>query len=186
MPRWCARRPASTTSCALSPYGFRWTHPDPDQIGKHVSTSYGQALGGEPHQTTFDSSLGKAVDSTVAVFDEKGTAVGLVTVGVTVDKVTSVVQRQLPVILAAGGVALLLATGGSALVSRRLRRQTHGLGPAEMTRMYEHHDAVLHAVREGVLIVDGDGRLLLANDEARRLLDLPPDAEGRPRHRTSG
>ena len=49
-----------------------------------------------------------------------------------------------------------------------------------MTRMYEHHDAVLHAVREGVLIVGGDGRLLLANDEARRLLDLPADAEGRP------
>ncbi|WP_406839653.1 SpoIIE family protein phosphatase [Streptomyces sp. AHU1] len=165
---------------ALSPYGFRWTHPDPDQIGKHVSTSYGAALGGEPHQTTFDSSLGKAVDSTVAVFDEKGDAVGLVTVGVTVDKVTSAVQHQLPVIFAAGGVALVLAAGGAALVSGRLRRQTGGLGPVEMTRMYEHHDAVLHAVREGVLILDGDGRLLLVNDEARRLLALPPEAEGRP------
>ncbi|WP_260860111.1 SpoIIE family protein phosphatase [Streptomyces cupreus] len=165
---------------ALSPYGFRWTHPDPDQIGKHVSTSYGEALEGEPHQTTFDSSLGKAVDSTVAVFDENGTAVGLVTVGVTVDKVTSVVQEQLPVVFAAGGVALLLAAGGSALVSGRLRRQTRGLDPVEMTRMYEHHDAVLHAVREGVIILDGDGRLLLVNDEARRLLALPPKAEGRP------
>ncbi len=165
---------------ALSPYGFRWTHPDPDQIGKHVSTSYSGALEGEPHQTTFDSSLGKAVDSTVAVFDEDGTAVGLVTVGVTVDKVTSVVQHQLPVIFAAGGVALLLAAGGSALVSGRLRRQTRGLGPEEMTRMYEHHDAVLHAVREGVIILDGDGKLLLVNDEARRLLALPPEIEGRP------
>ncbi|MGW0719198.1 SpoIIE family protein phosphatase [Streptomyces sp. NPDC002778] len=165
---------------ALSPYGFRWTHPDPDQIGKHVSTSYDQALGGEPHQTTFDSSLGKAVDSTVAVFDERGTVVGLVTVGVTVDKVTSVVQHQVPVIFAAGGVALLLAAGGSALVSGRLRRQTRGLGPEEMTRMYEHHEAVLHAVREGVIILDGDGRLLLVNDEARRLLALPPRAEGKP------
>ncbi|MFD9498074.1 SpoIIE family protein phosphatase [Streptomyces sp. NPDC060035] len=164
---------------ALSPYGFRWTHPDPDQIGKHVSTSYGEALEGEPHQTTFDSSLGKAVDSTVAVFDAKGTAVGLVTVGVTVDKVTSVVEHQLPVIFAAGGVALLLAAGGSALVSGRLRRQTGGLGPVEMTRMYEHHDAVLHAVREGVIILDGDGRLQLVNDEARRLLALPPEAEGK-------
>ncbi|MFC5213013.1 SpoIIE family protein phosphatase [Streptomyces coerulescens] len=165
---------------ALSPYGFRWTHPDEDEIGKHVSTSYGQALEGEPHQTTFDSSLGKAVDSTVAVFNDEGTAVGLVTVGVTVDKVTSVVQQQVPVIFAAGGVALLLAAGGSALVSGRLRRQTRGLGPVEMTRMYEHHDAVLHAVREGVIILDGDGRLLLVNDEARRLLALPPEAEGRP------
>ncbi|MEU8990445.1 SpoIIE family protein phosphatase [Streptomyces sp. NPDC048558] len=165
---------------ALSPYGFRWTHPDPDQIGKHVSTSYDEALEGEPHQTTFDSSLGKAVDSTVAVFDEEGTAVGLVTVGVTVNTVTSVVQHQLPVIFAAGGVALLLAAGGSALVSGRLRRQTRGLGPVEMTRMYEHHEAVLHAVREGVIILDRDGKLLLVNDEARRLLTLPPEAEGRP------
>ncbi|MFE1292535.1 SpoIIE family protein phosphatase [Streptomyces sp. NPDC058751] len=164
---------------ALSPYGFRWTHPDPEQIGKHVSKSYGAALGGEPHQTTFDSSLGKAVDSTVAVFDEKGASVGLVTVGVTVDKVTSAVQNQLPVLFAAGGVALLLAAGGSALVSGRLRRQTQGLGPVEMTRMYEHHDAVLHAVREGVIILDGDGRLLLVNDEARRLLALPPDVDGK-------
>ncbi|WP_438272491.1 SpoIIE family protein phosphatase [Streptomyces bobili] len=165
---------------ALSPYGFRWTHPDPDQIGKHVSTDYDQALEGEPYQNTFDSSLGKAVDSTVAVFDDRGTAVGLVTVGVTVDKVTSVVQHQLPVIFTAGGVALLLAAGGSALVSGRLRRQTQGLGPVEMTRMYEHHDAVLHAVREGVIILGGDGRLLLVNDEARRLLALPPEVEGRP------
>ncbi|MGF0175973.1 SpoIIE family protein phosphatase [Streptomyces sp. Marseille-Q5077] len=165
---------------ALSPYGFRWTHPDPDQIGKHVSTSYDEALEGEPHQTTFDSSLGKAVDSTVAVFDEEGTAVGLVTVGVTANTVTSVVQHQLPVIFAAGGVALLLAAGGSALVSGRLRRQTRGLGPVEMTRMYEHHEAVLHAVREGVIILDRDGTLLLVNDEARRLLTLPPEAEGSP------
>ncbi|MFI9105442.1 SpoIIE family protein phosphatase [Streptomyces fildesensis] len=162
---------------ALSPYGFRWTHPDPALIGKHVTTAYGQALTGEPYQETFDSSLGRAVDSTVAVFDDKGLVVGLVTVGVTVQAVSSAVHRQLPILLGSACIALVMAAGASALVSGRLRRQTHGLGPAEMTRMYEHHDAVLHSVREGVLIVDGDGRLLLANDEARRLLDLPANAE---------
>ncbi|MFG2794328.1 SpoIIE family protein phosphatase [Streptomyces sp. NPDC048419] len=163
----------------LSPYGFRWTHPDPRLIGKHVSSSYQQALNGEPYQTTFDSSLGRAVDSTVAVFNDKGSVVGLVTVGVTVKRVSSTVNHQMPVLFGSAGAALLLAAGGSALVSGRLRRQTHGLGAAEMTRMYEHHDAVLHAVREGILIVDRDGRLLLANDEARWLLDLPPDVERR-------
>src|SRR5262249_53123997 len=82
--------------------------------------------------------------------------------------------------LAATALVLSAATGGTALISRRLRRQTHGLGPAQMTRMYEHHDAVLHAVREGVLIIDQQGRLLLINDEARRLLGLGADVEGRP------
>jgi serine phosphatase RsbU (regulator of sigma subunit)/anti-sigma regulatory factor (Ser/Thr protein kinase) len=48
-----------------------------------------------------------------------------------------------------------------------------------MTRMYEHHDAVLHSVREGVIIVGDDGGLLLANDEAHRLLGLPADADRR-------
>ncbi len=108
-----------------------------------------------------------------------GSVVGLVSAGITTENVGVSANRQLPLVLVAAGVALVLATAGTALVSRRLLRQTHGLGPHEMTRMYEHHDAVLHAVREGVLILDGEGRLLLANDEAQRLLDLPEDAEGR-------
>jgi two-component system CitB family sensor kinase len=46
--------------------------------------------------------------------------------------------------------------------------------------MYEYYDAVLHAVREGLLLLDRAGRLQLANDEARRLLELPADAVGQP------
>jgi two-component system CitB family sensor kinase len=38
---------------------------------------------------------------------------------------------------------------------------------------------VLHAVHEGLLLLDTQGRLQLANDEARRLLDLPADWAGR-------
>ena len=45
--------------------------------------------------------------------------------------------------------------------------------------MYEYYDAVLHAVREGLLLLDRAGRLQLVNDEARRLLSLPEDAVGR-------
>ncbi|MFF7122066.1 SpoIIE family protein phosphatase [Streptomyces sp. NPDC008240] len=97
-----------------------------------------------------------------------------------IKQVSGAADRQVPLVLVATGVVLLAATAGTALISRRLRRQTHGLGPVRMTRMYEHHDAVLHAVREGVLIVDPQGCLLLANDEARRLLGLAADVEGRP------
>ncbi|ROR46413.1 SpoIIE family protein phosphatase [Kitasatospora cineracea] len=160
---------------AFAPDGTRWSHPDPTLIGGHVSGNFAPALAGEPFQETFDSTLfGRAVDTTVPVFDPGGKVAGLVSVGIQVRSVQEHLQAQLPVLFAAAGTALALAAAGSALVSRRLRRQTHGLGPAEMTRMYEHHDAVLHAVREGVVIT-GDGRLQLANDEARRLLALPAD-----------
>ncbi|WP_328928928.1 SpoIIE family protein phosphatase [Streptomyces sp. NBC_00190] len=160
--------------------GVTLTHSDPRQIGKHVVGPFSKAAAGKSFTETFEGSLGQSVVSVVPVKDDTGRVIAIVSSPVTVQNVQGMVNRQLPVVLGSAALVLALSAGGTALVSRRLLRRTHGLGPAEMTRMYEHHDAVLHAVREGVLIVGGGGRLLLANDEARRLLDLPADAEGRP------
>ncbi|MFD1663528.1 SpoIIE family protein phosphatase [Streptomyces caeni] len=159
--------------------GITLTHSDPRQIGKHVIGPYAEAAAGKAFTRTFRGTLGLSVVSAVPVKDGDGSVVAVVTAPVRVERVQHRLEHQLPVLFGGAAGALVIAAGGAGLVSRRLRRQTHGLGPAEMTRMYEHHDAVLHAVREGVLIVGGDGRLLLANDEARRLLDLPADAEHR-------
>ncbi|MFE9633546.1 SpoIIE family protein phosphatase [Streptomyces sp. NPDC006463] len=160
--------------------GLTLTHSDPRQIGRHVVGPFSKAAAGKSFTETFEGSLGQSVVSVVPVKDGTGRVIAIVSSPVTVQNVQGMVNRQLPVVLGSAALVLLLSAGGTALVSRRLLRRTHGLGPAEMTRMYEHHDAVLHAVREGVLIVGDGGRLLLANDEARRLLDLPADAEGRP------
>ncbi|MGW0295701.1 SpoIIE family protein phosphatase [Streptomyces anthocyanicus] len=159
--------------------GVRYTHPKPDRIGKKFVGNIAPALAGKTVTEEIEGTIGPLVQAIVPVEDPDGRVVGLVSAGITTDNVGGAANRQLPLVLITAAVGLALATGGTALVSRRLLRQTHGLGPHEMTRMYEHHDAVLHSVREGVLIVGGEGRLLLANDEARRLLALPPDAEGR-------
>ncbi|MBZ3905780.1 SpoIIE family protein phosphatase [Streptomyces scabiei] len=158
--------------------GIRYTHPKTDRIGKQFVGTIEPALKGESFTEDINGTLGPLVQAVVPVKDPDGKVVGLVSAGITTENVGGVAEQQLPLVLAAAAAALILATAGTALVSKRLLRQTHGLGPSEMTRMYEHHDAVLHAVREGVIIVGGGGRLLLANDEAHRLLDLPPDAEG--------
>ncbi|MFH8445050.1 SpoIIE family protein phosphatase [Streptomyces sp. NPDC018026] len=159
--------------------GIRYTHPKPDRIGKKFVGNIAPALAGRTVTEEIEGTIGPLVQAIAPVEDPDGRVVGLVSAGITTENVGGVADRQLPLVLSAAAVGLALATGGTALVSRRLLRQTHGLGPHEMTRMYEHHDAVLHSVREGVLIVGDEGRLLLANDEARRLLALPPDAEGR-------
>nr|WP_190131680.1 SpoIIE family protein phosphatase [Streptomyces mashuensis] len=159
--------------------GIRYSHPDPSQIGHHFVGTIAPSLAGHVTVEEVNGPLGKELQVVVPVTD-RGRVVGMVASGLKVSSVSSAVDQQLPVVVGAGAAALALATAGAGLLSRRLRRQTHGLGPAEMTQMYEHHDAVLHAVREGVVIVSGDGRVVLANDEARRLLDLAPDAEGRP------
>ncbi|MBO8190137.1 SpoIIE family protein phosphatase [Streptomyces oryzae] len=157
--------------------GIRFTQPNPSLIGKKFVGTIEPSLHG---RTTVETVTGprtggdtEVVQAVVPVRDSSGRIVGIASAGLAVRNVTGMINQQLPIILGAGAAALLAATAGTALVSRRLLRQTHGLGPAEMTRMYEHHDAVLHAVREGVLILGPEGRLVLANDEARRLLDLP-------------
>ncbi|RSO05710.1 histidine kinase [Streptomyces sp. WAC 05379] len=160
--------------------GIRYTHPNPDRIGKHFVGTIAPAAAGGIVRETYTGTLGPSVRAVVPVADDNGKVIALVSAGVTLDSVGGVVEHQLPTLLGSAAGALALATAGTALVSRRLLKQTHGLGPEEMTRMYEHHDAVLHSVREGVLIMDDRRRLALANDEARRLLGLTADAEGRP------
>ncbi|MET7442361.1 SpoIIE family protein phosphatase, partial [Streptomyces sp. NPDC005568] len=163
----------------LNTDGIRYTHPKPDRIGKKFVGTLAPALAGRSFTEEVNGTIGPLVQAVVPVERPDGSVAGMVSAGITTANVGGAADRQLPILLAAAGAALILATAGAGLVSRRLLRQTHGLGPYEMTRMYEHHDAVLHAVREGVIIVGGEGRLLLANDEAHRLLGLPEDAEGR-------
>ncbi|MFD8432061.1 SpoIIE family protein phosphatase [Streptomyces coelicoflavus] len=176
-----ARRTSGVDFVAvLSRDGVRYTDVRPDLIGKRAAGDFGRALAGESYTELFRGAPTDAVRAVVPVTDADGTVVGIVTAGLEISTVSSTFYRQLPLLAAGAAGSLALATGAAWLVSRRLRRQTHGLGPTEVTRMYEHHDAVLHAAREGVLVIGADDRLSLVNDEARKLLQLPADAEHRP------
>jgi sensor histidine kinase regulating citrate/malate metabolism len=159
--------------------GIRYSHPKPNLIGKRFSGHIDAAVAGGVVLETYGGSFGPSERAVVPVrTDNNGKVLALVSVGVTRVAVARELAQQVPALLIAGIAALLLAAGGSALVARRLRRQTHGLGPDELGRMYEFYDAVLHAMREGLVLLDQDGRLMLANDEARRLLDLPGEWAG--------
>jgi two-component system, CitB family, sensor kinase len=89
-------------------------------------------------------------------------------------------QQQLLGLVALTEVALMVGIAGSLLIADRIHRQTLGLEPAVIARQYQHHQAMLRAVREGLVITDQSGKLTLANDEARRLLRLPAESEGAP------
>jgi two-component system CitB family sensor kinase len=156
----------------------RFTHPDVTQIGRKFVGDLGGARQGRVFTQEYAGTLGPSIRSVVPVLDG-GRIVALVSVGITVTRIDGQLRRDLPAILLAGLAALAVGLVGAWLISRRLRRQTHGMGEREMTRMYEYYSAVLHAVREGLLLVDADGRVQLVNEEARRLLSLSDDVLGR-------
>ena len=76
------------------------------------------------------------------------------------------------------GIALALGVAGSWLLARRIKRQTLGLEPHEITGLAEHREALLYGIAEGVIALDPHDRITLVNDVARRLLDLPEHAAG--------
>jgi two-component system, CitB family, sensor kinase len=158
--------------------GIRYSHPDVTQIGGQFRGTIAPAAAGGTVVETFTGTLGPSVRAVVPIV-VAGRIAGLVAVGRTINHVSAEMTRQLPLLAGTTVIALLAAGAGSWLASRWLRRTTHDLGPAELSRMYEYYDAVLHAVREGLLLLDRAGRLQLFNEEARRLLALPDDAIGR-------
>jgi two-component system CitB family sensor kinase len=160
----------------MTPDRIRYSHTDASEIGRPFIGEIGPALAGRPFTVVNTGTLGESVRAVVPVRDAGGTVVGLVSVGITTEAINRELLDRAPVLAAATTAALALAGGGSWLLSRRLRRQTHGLGPAQMTRMYEYYDAVLHSVGEGLVVIGPDQRIALVNDEGRRLLGFPADA----------
>ncbi len=159
--------------------GVRYTHPDPAQIGGRFLGSIAEAARGRAHVEQYTGTLGPSVRSVVPV-RAGGQIIALVSVGVTTATVQRAVLASLPSIVLAGLGALGVGWVGAWLIGRRLDRQTQGLAATDLAQMADYYDAVLHAVREGLLLLDRTDVVRLANDEARRLLGLTDEPVGRP------
>lgn len=154
----------------------RWTHPDEEQIGDTFLGNTAKALRGQTFTETYTGTLGPSIRVVTPIRDD-GRIVGLVSAGITVDRVSSQVRDQLGALALAAGGALALGGIGTYVINARLRRHTHGMNAAELSRLHDYHQATLHAVREGLLMLDGRRRIALINDAGRELLGLEPDAE---------
>ncbi|MFJ1744938.1 ATP-binding protein [Streptomyces sp. NPDC088116] len=163
----------------MNPKGIRWTHPDPSRIGKPFLGRTAPALHGKTFTETYTGTLGPSIRAVTPVRDGDR-IVGLVSVGITVERVSSQVTKQVQALALMAGGALALGGLGTYVVNARLRRHTHGMNAEELSRMHDYHEAALHAVSEGLLMLDGANRIALMNDGGRELLGLDDSAVGRP------
>jgi two-component system CitB family sensor kinase len=164
--------------------GIRFTHPNPKLIGTPVTYNDPEPDISEPFRTGLtwvglqQGTLGMVAAGKVPLFD-KGKLDGEVSVGFAVANISRQMGNALPslsvYLLVVLAVGVLAALG----LSRRLKHQTFGLELDEIAALLQEREAMLHGIREAVLGYDKDERVLLANDEARRLLELPIGYLGR-------
>jgi len=151
--------------------GIRYSHPNPENIGKRVSTDPSTALAGDVFVGFQEGTLGRSLRAKVPIVSG-GNVIGIVSVGFLDTQLAQKLAQALPTMTLTVLLALALGILGSLILARRIDRQTFGLGPREITGLLEQRDAMLHGIHEGVLALDTAGRVALANDEALRLLRL--------------
>ncbi|MFI6250138.1 ATP-binding protein [Streptomyces sp. NPDC051016] len=160
----------------MTPDGIRWTHPDKNEIGKHYLGHIEAAQQGHTYSETYKGTLGASV-RTVTPVEENGRVIGLVSAGIKVEAISRRVQEQVTALLGVAAGALVLGAVGTYVINARLRRHTHGMNAAELSRMHDYHEAALHAVREGLLMLDGQYRVALINDGGQELLGVGSEGD---------
>ncbi|WP_405610973.1 sensor histidine kinase [Streptomyces sp. NBC_01511] len=160
--------------------GVRWSHTDTGEIGRVVSTDPSDAIAGQDVMEIDSGTLGRSARGKVPLRDGSGQIIGAVSVGIAYDSVRERLLATIPGLLAYAGGALAVGALAAYLISRRLQRQTHDLAFSDISALLAEREAMLHSLREGVIALDGTGRIRLMNDEAQRLLGLGPEAAGQP------
>ncbi|MDX3386754.1 sensor histidine kinase [Streptomyces niveiscabiei] len=174
----------------MNPRGIRWTHPDRTQIGQKFLGHIERALRGQSFTEKYTGTLGESVRAVTPIWasdaaeaaNAKGAAtkgaddqiIGLVSAGIKIEVISKRVQEQVTALLGVAAGALALGGIGTYVINARLRRHTHGMNAGELSAMHDYHQAALHAVREGLLMLDGQYRVALINDGARELLGVGP------------
>ena len=159
--------------------GTRYSHPTSARVGERVSTDPSDALAGRTVLAVETGTLGRSARAKIPLRAPDGRIVGIVSVGVVEDTIRRNLAATVPIVALYAAAALALGALASFLLTRRLKRQTFGLELGELADLLQEREAMLHGIREGVVVVDREGRLRVINDEARRLLGLSEDALGR-------
>ncbi|MGO4860105.1 ATP-binding protein [Arthrobacter sp. 2MCAF14] len=159
--------------------GVRFSHPDPALIGQRLEEPVA-VLDGETHVGFDPGSLGTSANAKAPVFGADGSVIGQVSVGIEETHVFSNQVQNIWLITGFSGLVLALGVGGSLLLSRRIKRVTFNLEPAEIASLLQEREALLHGIREAVLGLDDDGNITVINGEARRLLRIEEPALGKP------
>ena len=153
----------------------RHSHPNPALIGQKVSEPV-MARDGKAHLGINNGSTGPTANARVPLYGTGGSLVGEVSVGIQESSVSSELLAQLPTYGIWVAAVLVVGSLASFGLATLLKRRTFGLELDEIARLLQEREATLHGIREGVIAIDPAGRISVINDEAHRLLRLPPGA----------
>lgn len=157
--------------------GIRYSHPIIERIGHpFVGGDTGPALKeGKSYISEAVGTLGPSLRGFTPIYDYSDNIIGFVSVGYLSSKVHDAIPPHLNkpfTLIAAMAIVGILS---ALFIASHLKKITLGLEPSEITSLYLERGAILEAIREGVVAVDSDGKIRLANRAAVSYVGIDPD-----------
>jgi two-component system CitB family sensor kinase/two-component system sensor histidine kinase DcuS len=162
----------------------RYSHPVPERIGQtFVGGDTGPALKeGKSYVSEAVGTLGRSLRGMTPIMDDGGAIIGFVSVGYLLESVHEAISAHLdkPLMFTIGMSVIGILS--AVVIAGRLKRMTLGLEPSEITNLYLERVAFLQTIREGVVAIDHQGNIRVANQAARSYVGLSQDERfsGRP------
>ncbi len=148
----------------------RKSHPNEFKIGEYYEEDDADPVfEGQENTSINQGSLGTSLRALSPVFDEEGRQIGVVLVGIMVESVQAAIDDNRAGIYIGVGVGMLVGVLGALLLARNIKKILFGLEPSAIAKIFEERNAMLQSVREGILAVDQESRMTIANEEAIRL-----------------
>jgi two-component system, CitB family, sensor kinase len=163
--------------------GIRYSHPVPNKIGKEmVGGDNGPVLMGQPIISEAVGTMGLSLRGKSPIFDSKHQVIGIVSVGFLVEDINKAADSYRNDIILLSAITLLIGCGGAILIANGVKRSIFGLEPKEIGLLYQEKKAILESIHEGIIAINKEGMITLANQTALKLLDPLEEIEIAGKH----
>lgn len=145
---------------------IRLSHPVTERIGQYfVGGDEDRAFQGEQYTSMAHGTLGESMRAFVPIWSDNQ-LVGVVAVGILMDNIRSTVFQSVKTSFIGIGIGLLIGLLGAVLLARKVKRTLFGLEPNEIAQQLREREAMLEAVRDGVIAINDRAEIVLANQAA--------------------
>lgn len=154
--------------------GIRYSHPVPARIGeKMVGGDNDRALiYRESYTSKAIGTLGPALRGKVPIFDKEGNIIGIVSVGFLMEDIDQLETDYGSPIIPIAVIGIMIGVAGSIYLARSIKKLLFGLEPEEIASLFKERNAVIQSVREGIMVINKQGNIVLVNQAAYDILSL--------------
>lgn len=152
--------------------GLRYTHPNPELVGKPFTGNdeLPALREGKAYVSKAVGISGPSIRAFAPVYDYAGNQLGAVAVGFWEPNISNIIWGVFRILYIIIPVSLVSVALFSYLLAGNVKKTLFGMEPAEIATQLKERETMLESVREGIVAIDADCRVTVANSAARRIL----------------